>query len=70
MTEQKLPQLEPGKKLTSSEREALRKDNERMSKQAIIQASEQRQEDVRSGKKPTIVEVTESIKQKLTEKYG
>lgn len=59
------PQLEPGKKLTDSEKAALAKDNERISKQAAAQAHEQAEIDRRAGRKPVVAEVAESIKERL-----
>ena len=60
-----MPELEPGKKLTDREKAALAKDNERMTKQAMEQARVQHEADIRSGKRPAVVEVAEGLKERL-----
>lgn len=64
------PNLEPGKKLNSREQEALRKDNEKATREAHQMARESVEQDIRSGRKPVISEVAESLKKRLEDKFG
>jgi len=67
ITKAGLPELEPGKKLTDSEKAAIRKDNERISNQAKQAAYEHQDADIRGGQRPVVQEVADRIKQRLQE---
>lgn len=63
-----LPNLEPGKRLTSAEIKAISKDNEKASNEAKQQAYEQNEADMRAGRvKPVVNVVAEGLKKRLEE---
>ena len=58
--------IEPGKKLTSSERAALASDNARITSDAQQRAAEQSERDRQEGRvRPVVQEVAESLQRKL-----
>lgn len=63
-------ELEPGKKLTSAERAALVKENEKETEEAHRLAREHQDRDIAEGRKPAVIEVAESIQEQMKDKFG
>lgn len=61
-----MPNLAPGEKLSSRDKEALAKDNARESQNAMQMAANQRNIDIQTGRmKPIDQQIAEGIKGKL-----